>query len=108
MSIPRTTHPWLKPFYDMMEGKGTRQPQIGSSTGTIGMYGVTGIAPRLATGGLNLSATFLGASGFASTGIGASGLYTHLARFAAHGGTGTPYTLDDLVRSLKNLTIIPQ
>lgn len=125
--FPRTTHQWLKPLYDALDasfgyivpsgasgipnavwvGRGVPQTQIGTATGVIGLFGVTGIAP-IATGGNGiLSATYLGASGFASTGVGASGLYTHLARFADNGGSGTPYTHGDLVSILKQLRAIP-
>lgn len=108
MSLPRTTHPWIQPFYDALEGRGIRQPQIGSPTGTVGLYGATGILPIATGGNLILGATFVGASGFGATGVGASGLYTHLARFADNGGSGTPYTHGDVVSALKRLGAIPQ
>jgi hypothetical protein len=108
MAIPRTTHPWLQPFYDCLQGKGSSVLNIGSSTGILGLYGASGFA-RVATGGNGiLSATYIGASGFASTGLGASGLYVHLARFADNGGSGTPYTLSDIVRQMKNMGALPQ
>lgn len=126
MSFPRTTHQWLAPLYGHLEravdfgapsgysglqgvhfGKGTPITQVGNATGVVGFFGNTGIAP-IATGGNGiLSATYLGASGFASTGVGNSGLYTHLARFADNGGSGTPFTHGDIVRQLKNLGILP-
>lgn len=106
MSIKRTTHTWLKPVYDSLDGV-SRYP-FGVATSVHGFYGGTGIA-RIATGGNGiLSATYLGASGFISTGLGASGLYTHLARFADNGGSGTPYTFGDVVTQLKNMNILPR
>jgi hypothetical protein len=81
--------------------------RIGNATGVVGFFGNTGIAP-IATGGNGLfSATILGVSGPPATGIGNSGLYYHLARAAYNGGSGTPYTLNDLVLQLKNLGIVP-
>lgn len=108
MAIPRTGHTWLKPLYDCLEGKGSAPMSFGSPTGVVGFYGFTGL-PRVATGGNGiLSATYIGASGFASTGIGNSGLYVHLARFADNGGSGTPYTHGDVVNALKNAGFLPQ
>ncbi len=125
--FPRTTHRWLQPFYDALDdslgyvvtsgvsgvanavwlGRGVSLTMIGNSTGVIGFYGATGIA-QVATGGNGiLSATYLGASGFVSTGMGNSGLYVHLARFADNGGSGTPYTFSDVVRQLKNMGALP-
>lgn len=107
MAIPRTTHQWLKPFFDCLEGKGSASMQFGSPTGIMAFYGASGAA-RIATGGAGvLAATNLGASGFPVTGLGASGLYVHLARFAVNGGSGTLYTFDDIVRQLKNMGALP-
>mgnify|MGYP001617672177 CR=1 FL=1 len=118
MAVPRTTHTWLAPLYDYLDDSlgggadsatlGLTDPttRIGNATGVIGMYGTSGIA-QIATGSAGiLSATYIGASGFASTGVGASGLYTHLARYADNGGSGTPYTVGDIVTQLKNLGIL--
>lgn len=115
MGLPRTTHRWLQPLYDALDGRGTRQPQIGSSTGTIGLYGATGIA-QIATGGAGiLSATYMGASGFGATliaasgvALSASGLAIFLARYGDNGGSGTPYTFGDVVCQLKNAGMLPR
>lgn len=125
--VPRSTHQWLRPVFDYIDagpmvvypsgasgipnavwaGDNTQITQIGNSTGVVGFYGFTGIAP-IATGGNGIfAATNLGASGLAATGMGASGLYVHLGRAAFNGGSGTPYSLNDLVVQLKNLGIIP-
>lgn len=88
MSIPRTTHQWLKPFYDMLEGKGNRPLQLGSPTGALGFFGTSGLA-RVATGTYGSTA---------GTTAGASGLLT----LRSNGGTGTLVTLDDVVRALKS------
>lgn len=128
MALPkgvRTTHTWLKPFYDVFDkvvdlqapsgyasiqgvGLGRSAPvtQVGNATGVVGFFGSTGIAP-IATGGNGIfAATNLSVSGVASTGMGASGLYYHLARVAYNGGSGTPYVLNDIVLQLKNLGIL--
>lgn len=123
VGAPRTTHQWLKPLYDYLDGLGSLitpsgasgianaywvgksvpQTQIGNATGVVGLYGFTGLA-QIATGGLFTTAgSALGASGFQATGIGASGLYTHLANAAFNGGSGTPYTITDIVAELKNI-----
>jgi hypothetical protein len=107
MSIPRTGHMWLEPFYDVLEGRTSRPLQLGSVTGYIGLFGSSG-AQRLPTGGANtLVATNLGVSGPPATGIGNSGLYYHLGRAAYNGGTGTPYVQDDVVHALKRLGALP-
>jgi hypothetical protein len=90
MSMPRTTHPWLQPLYDALEGRGTRQPQLGSATGTVGLYGATGIA-RLATGTMAPPAGSI---------TGASGLLW------ANGGSGSYYHQNDVVAALKNLGVL--
>lgn len=84
MSIPRTTHTWLQPLYNALEGKKARPLQLGSPTGALGLYGASGI----------LRPTGLGAI-TASTGL--SGYDTK-----SNGGTGTQfYSLQDLVLILK-------
>lgn len=115
MTMPRSTHGYLQPFFDAIDGRGTRQPQIGSPSGTVGLYGATGILPVATGGNLILSATYLGASGYGATfispsgqGLSASGLATFLARFADNGGSGTPYTHGDVVSALKRLGVVPQ
>lgn len=95
MGLPRTTHSWLQKFYDALDGRGTRQPQIGSPTGTIGFYGTTGVAGRLATG-------TNGITGW--TGAGSS----TVSNIWWNGGTGTYYRVDDLVRAMKNCGLLPQ
>lgn len=97
MAFPWTTHQWLQPLYR----------QLNSPTGTPAFYGYSGYA-RIATGGIGvLGATNLGVSGVAATGLGNSGLYYHLARAGFNGGTGTVYTLNDIVTQLKNMGILP-
>lgn len=84
MGVPVTTHQWLKPLYDTLNGKGSRPLNFGSPTGVMGFYGSTGIARP--------------------TGIGASLGITGTTFFDArtNGGTGTQfYTLNDLVLLLK-------
>lgn len=126
--VPRVTHQWLKPVLDYIDqmasvtvpsgasgiangvwiGKTVPTTQISNATGVAGFFGFTGIGP-IATGGNGvLSATALGASGFPATGLGASGFYTSLANAALNGGSGTPYTLNDIVVQLKNLGILKQ
>ena len=92
MAFPRTTQTWLKPLYDALDGRGVRQPVMGSSTGTIGMYGTTGIAGRLATGTAGITAW---------TGAGAS---AGLLWF--NGGSGAFYTIGDVVVALKNMGVL--
>jgi len=122
---PVTTHQWLQPLYKWLKGvggavltaSGTAQAswlgqnsstvRIGNATGVIGLYGYSGL-PQVATGGAGIySASYLGVSGWASTGVGNSGLFTFLSHFADNGGTGTPYTLSDVVRELKNIGALP-
>lgn len=94
--FPRTTHTWLQPLYNTLN----------SPTGKPGFYGTSGLA-QIATGGLFLTAgSALGASGFQATGLGASGLYIHLANAAFNGGSGAAYTITDLVAQLKNIGIL--
>jgi hypothetical protein len=94
MGLPRTTHPWLQPFYDALDGSGTRQVQLGSSTGTVGLYGATGIAGRLSTGTAGI------------TGITGAGNMTDFSMVWISGGTGNFYRLDDIVIALKNCGIL--
>ncbi len=95
--FPRTTHTWLQPLYNAFN----------SPTGKPAFYGTSGM-PRVASGGIQaLVATNFGASGFPATGVGASGLYTHLGR-AAYGSTGTIFTMNDVVDALKNIGILPR
>lgn len=133
--FPRTTHQWLKPLYDALDvafdytvpsgasgianavglGGGVPVTILGNATGVVGVYGYSGLA-QLATGGNGiLSATYLGASGFGSTlitasglALSASGISPFLARFADNGGSGTPYTHGDVVSALKRLGALPQ
>jgi hypothetical protein len=86
----RPTHQWLKPLFDVLDGVGVQQPRIGSSTGTVGLYGATGIAPRLATG-------TAGITGW--TGAGSS----TVSQIWFNGGTGSFYTVSDAILALKNL-----
>lgn len=127
--FPRTTHKWLKPLYDALDasfgyvvpsgasgianalwsGKGVPLLQLGNASGMVSLYGASGIAGQLATGtNGSFNATSFGASGFGATGLGASGFYTFASRFSENGGSGTFYTLGDLVTQLKNLGAIKQ
>lgn len=89
----RPTHQWLKPFFDVLDGSSVQQPRIGSSTGTVGLYGVTGIA-RLATGTAGI------------TGVTGAGGMTAFSMVWINGGTGNFYTLSDVVVALKNCGIL--
>lgn len=126
--VPRTTHQWLKNLYDYLDngvlvaypsgasgipnaawlGKTVPQTQIGNATGVVGFFGATGVAPIATGGNVSLGATYLGVSGNAATGIGNSGLYYQLGAAAYVGGTGTPYTVNDIVIQLKNLGLLPR
>ena len=107
MGIPykvRTTHQWLQPLYNWLEGKTSDQLQLGSSTGILGLYGATG-APRLSSaaaayGGGGGAGYFSGVTG-AGIPIGPSGTAMY------NGGTGTFYATNDVVRALKNAGILP-
>lgn len=94
MGLPRTTHQWLQPLYNALDGKGTRQPQLGSSTGTLGFYGTTGIAGRLATGTAGI------------TGFTGAGSNTGTLSLWFNGGTGSWYTQSDVIIALKNCGIL--
>lgn len=108
MSIKRTTHTWLKPVWDNLDG--LNQKPFGVATSIHGFYGQTGVA-RIATGSAGIiSGTYIGASGLGATlvtasgnALGASGLAIFLARYADNGGSGTPYTFGDMVTQLKNM-----
>lgn len=93
MSMPRTTHKWLQPLYDALDGRGIRQPQIGSPTGTVGIYGATGIA-QLASGTAGI------------TGLTGAGGMTAFSMVWINGGSGAYYTLSDIVTALKNVGIL--
>ena len=83
MSIPRTTHQWLQPLYDALEGKKLRPLQLGGPTGALGLYGASGI---LQPTGLGASAGWTGSTAIPKT----------------NGGTGTQfYSLSDLVLIMK-------
>ena len=126
--FPRTSagHTWLKPFFDALDkslgyvvpsgasgipnaawlGVGVPQLQVGNATGVVGFFGATGIAP-VATGGLTFATpTNLSVSGIAATGMANSGLYFHVGRMGFDGGSGTIYTVNDVVVQLKNLGIL--
>jgi hypothetical protein len=91
MSIPRTTHTWLEPFYDVLEGKTARSLSLGSPTGYLGFFG--------ASGGRQLSTGTAGITGW--TGLGSpSGIHWF------NGGTGAYYTNSDVVLALKNIGVL--
>lgn len=92
MSVPRTTHQWLQPLYNFLEGKVSRHLQFGSSTGVIGLYGSTGLAPILASG-------TAGITGWTGPGSPSGILWFN-------GGTGNYYTQNDIVLALKNIGIL--
>lgn len=125
--FPATTHQWLKPLYTALNnsfgyvvpsgasgipnalwlGIGVPLTQVGNSTGVVGLYGFSGL-PQIGilangggvTGGSNL---WSGSSGILATGIGASGFLQTLSQIGFNGGTGTLYSLNDIVRQLKNM-----
>lgn len=126
--VPRTTHTWLKNLYNYLDaviagtvasgasgvfsgswiGKGVPETQIGNASGIIGFYGSTGALQILATAfGISGVTSAGGSSGILATGVGGSGLNSAIAQLAFNGGTGTAYTLNDLVRQLKNQGSIP-
>lgn len=90
MSMKRTTHTWLKPVWDNLDGLTSRP--LGVATSVHGFYGQTGIA-QLATGTAGITGlTGIGASGFGSVWF--------------NGGSGAYYTLSDVVVALKNVGIL--
>lgn len=89
----RPTHTWLKPLFDVLDGSGTQQPRLGSSTGTVGLYGVTGIA-RIATGTAGI------------TGVTGAGGNTGPSVWWFNGGSGSWYTISDVVVALKNIGVL--
>jgi hypothetical protein len=94
MSIPRTTHTWLVPLYNTLEGKVVRPLQLGSATGFIGFFGVSGIVRPAA---------------FGSTGGAVAGGPTGTTFFdmRSNGGTGTNYvTFNDVVLYMKRLGLL--
>lgn len=94
MSIPRTTHQWLRPLYDALDGHAKRPLQFGSPTSYFGVYGVSGAIQYVGVG---------------STGTAAGGGPTGSSFFdqRSNGGTGTNYyTLTDIVQALKGVGII--
>ncbi len=69
-----------------------RTAQLGSPTGNLGLYGASG-GPQLATGTAGITGlTGIGASGFGSVWF--------------NGGSGSYYTLPDVVTALKNAGIL--
>lgn len=94
MSVPRTTHQWLRNLYNYLDGKsasptGVAFASFGSPTGTLGFFGATG----------SKQPTGLGVTGSAALG-GVTG--TTFFDLRTNGGTGTQYyTLTELVMDLK-------
>lgn len=91
--IPRTTHTWLKPLYDVLQGKqkagGPAGLNFGSPTGVMGFYGATGIAQPTGVG-MTGSAVLGGVTG------------ATFFDFRTNGGTGTQFfTFTDVVNALK-------
>jgi hypothetical protein len=94
MSIPRTTHQWLQPLYNVLDGHASRPLQLSSPTGIVGFFGASGIKQP----------TGLGVTGSAAAG-GVTG--TTFFDLRTNGGTGTNYyTLTDVVADLKGLGIL--
>lgn len=120
--VPRTTHQWLKPFYDYIDdgvivtipsgasgnanavwlGSNVPITQIANATGVVGFYGSTGIA-KTSSYGVSFYGTGLGASGLGATGMGTSGIKDFMAQWGWNGGSGTFVTIDDIVAQLKNV-----
>lgn len=96
MSVPRTVHQWLQPFYDMMEGRKSRPLQLGSATGLIGLFGTTG-STRMPTG-------LIGGTGSSTGSAGGT-----LPDMRSNGGfTGTAYlTFENVVNILKRHGLAP-
>lgn len=96
MSVPRATHQWLQPLYDMLEGRGRRPLQLGSATGLLGALG--------ATGSTKIPASQLGATGSSTGAAGGT-----LPSLRSNGGfTGTAYlTFEDVVNILKRHGFAP-
>jgi hypothetical protein len=126
-TVKRSTHTWMDSLYDYVDylggvvtpsgasgipnaiwvGHNLGTAMVGNSTGVVGLYGFTGLS-KVATGGQFLTnGTYLGPSGLVATGLGGSGLYHHLGRFAENGGSGTPYTHADVVNALKRMGALP-
>jgi hypothetical protein len=94
MSIPRTTHQWLRPIYDVLDGHSIRPLQLSSPTGIMGFFGASGIKQP----------TGIGFTGSASLG-GSTGVSFYDLR--SNGGTGAQYyTLTDVVQALKGLGLL--
>lgn len=91
MPFPRSTHQWLRHVYAALNGR--TYLSLGSPTGAIGLYGATGTAGQLATG-------TAGITGW--TGAGSS----TVSQIWFNGGTGTFYTISDLVLMGKNAGLL--
>lgn len=91
MSIKRTTHTWLKPVFDNLDGI-TKNP-FGVATSVHGLYGQTGVA-QLATGTAGI------------TGMTGAGGMTAFSQVWINGGSGAYYQLQDIVTALKNVGIL--
>lgn len=86
MSVKRTTHTWLQPLYNNLDGI-TKNP-FGVATSVHGFYGQTGI-PQISTGTASLN-----------NATGGSGMLWY------NGGSGAFYNTNDIVLQLKNLGIL--
>jgi hypothetical protein len=95
MATPfRTTHQWLKPFWDALGGRVAQPLQLSSATGFLGFYGVSGIQRP---------------NSFGTTGGAAAGGPTGTTFFdmRSNGGTGTNYvTFNDMVLYMKRLGLL--
>lgn len=97
MANYRSTHQWLKPLYDELDGRTPRPVQLSSSTGYLGVFGASGTT-RMPTG--------FGFTGGAAQG-GATG--TTFFDFRTNGGTGAAYyNFTELVGYFKRLGWLPQ
>lgn len=89
MSIPRTTHEWLQPLYNVLDGHASRPLQLSSPTGLIGVFGASG------------SRQWTGAGSTGSVSLG-SATGTSFFDQRWNGGTGTNYyTNNDIVAAFK-------
>lgn len=95
MGVPITTHQWLRPLYNALNGRsasptGVAYTQLGSATGLLGVYGATG-GRQISTGTNSIGA---------ATGLGNSG------GLWFNGGSGAYYTQNDVVLALKVMGVI--
>lgn len=131
IGVPKTTHQWLKPLYAYLDGvisgtvasgasgivsgawigRGAPVSMISNATGVAGFFGFSGLPQYSGYGGGYMmtggTQSWSGSSGILSTGIGGSGLLSAVSQLGWNGGTGTIAGLNEIVRALKNVGLIP-